>query len=149
MTNRKNEVLYWQNSLTVNPPSRGFHLITEEVRASLTQMPAIDKGILNLFLQHTSASLTVSENYCPEVRTDLENHYNTLAPEDNRLYQHTIEGPDDMPAHIKSTHLGVSLTLPIQNSQIALGQWQGIFLCEHRNHPSHRTILLTAHGITS
>ena len=110
-------------------------------------MPALQTGIIHLFLQHTSASLTISENTCNDVRLDLETHFNSLVPDDNSLYRHTLEGEDDMPAHIKNTMLGASLVIPVSNNQLLLGQWQGIYLCEHRNHATARRIIITAQGV--
>jgi len=110
-------------------------------------MPSLKTGLINLFLKHTSASLTITENTCADVWQDLENHFNRLIPEDNNLYQHTLEGDDDMPAHIKNVLLGASLTIPFRDGKLALGQWQGIFLCEHRNQAPARQIIITGQGI--
>jgi secondary thiamine-phosphate synthase enzyme len=138
--------LYWQSNYLLKPKVRGFHLISTEIKQALLAMPPIRVGLVHLFLQHTSASLTISENTCTDVRLDLELFFNKTIPDNNSLYHHTLEGEDDMPAHIKNTILGVSLTIPICESQLALGQWQGIYLCEHRNHASAHRIVITAHG---
>ncbi len=142
----ESDSLYWQSSCILPIKTRGFHLITHEINQTILTMPSIKVGLLHLFIQHTSASLAISENTCKDVPMDLETHFNLLAPDDNSLYRHTLEGSDDMPAHIKNVTLGVSLTIPIHMNQLLLGQWQGIYLCEHRNHPPARKIVLTAHG---
>ena len=121
--------------------SRGYHLITDEIVKKINNLP--HQGLLHLFMQHTSAALTINENCDPSVRTDFESSLNKLVPENAPYYTHTAEGADDMPAHIKSSLMGVSLTIPIQNNQLALGTWQGIYLCEFRNHASSRQILVT------
>lgn len=138
---------FWQKEVTLSPVSRGFHLITPTVIGHLKEAPAVTTGLLHLFLQHTSASLTISENTCTDVPFDLEMHLNRLIPDDNQLYRHTLEGSDDMPAHIKNAVLGASLTLPIRKGLLALGQWQGIFLAEHRNQAPARRLLMTMHGV--
>ncbi len=124
--------------------SRGYHLITREVTQQLGQLP--EQGLLNLFIQHTSAGLTINENADPSVRTDFETIFNKLVPENDPDYIHTMEGPDDMPAHIKSTMTGVSVTIPISGGRLALGTWQGIYLCEFRNHGGSRKILATIYS---
>jgi secondary thiamine-phosphate synthase enzyme len=139
--------IYWQYECVLPIKSRGFHLITATVQQNLLSMPIIQTGLVHLFLQHTSASLAINENTCPEVLADLESYFNRTIPEDNSLYRHTLEGKDDMPAHIKNILIGVSLTIPLKQGQLALGQWQGIYLCEHRNHPTARRLIMTAHGI--
>ncbi|KTC81627.1 secondary thiamine-phosphate synthase enzyme YjbQ [Legionella brunensis] len=143
----KQTPLYWQTECILAMKSRGFHLITEELKPTLATIPMIKKGLAHFFLQHTSASLAISENTCADVRLDLEAHFNNTVPEDNSLYRHTLEGEDDMPAHIKNVLLGSSLTLPVTEGKLALGQWQGIYLCEHRNKAPARRIILTVHGI--
>ena len=137
---------YWQHQHTCLAKPRGFHLITEEIEKTLQAMPPFTIGLVHLFLLHTSASISISENACKDVRDDLENFFSTTIPDNANLYKHTIEGQDDMPAHIKNVLLGTQLTIPIKNGQMALGQWQGIYLCEHRNQPNPRRILITAHG---
>ncbi|PJE10885.1 MAG: hypothetical protein CK430_09500 [Legionella sp.] len=139
--------IYWQNLCTLPRKSRGFNLITAEIQQSMTTMPVVQTGLAHLFLQHTSASLTISENTCTDVPIDLEAYFNRAIPDDERLYRHILEGADDMPAHIKNVLLGASLTIPISKGQLALGQWQGIYLCEHRNHADERRIVITVHGI--
>lgn len=140
-------VIYWQQLCTLRPYERGFHQITDVISQQLLTAPAITSGLLHLFLQHTSASLIISENSAKEVPDDLEAWFNQVVPDSNTHYQHHEEGPDDMPAHIKSALLGTSLTIPVQNGRLALGQWQGIFLCEHRNRAPARRILLTLQGL--
>jgi secondary thiamine-phosphate synthase enzyme len=145
----KPTVQYWQTECTLKPQARGFHLITNEIKYAISTMPLLQIGLVHLFLQHTSASLAISENTCADVAFDLETYFNTTIPEDNTRYRHTIEGEDDMPAHIKNVVLGVQLTLPLKANQLLLGQWQGIYLCEHRNHAPARRIIITAQGSTS
>ena len=137
---------YWQKKISLPAKPRGFHLITREITAQINDMPTFDIGLLHLMLLHTSASLTINENACRDVRHDLEEHFNHFVPENAPYYQHTLEGADDMPAHIKSSTLGCQLTLPIHQGQLVLGTWQGIYLCEHRNHAASRHLILTAQG---
>ncbi len=136
-----------QKIITLPSAARGFHLITEDINAALKDMPALTTGMLNLFIQHTSASLCISENTCQDVREDLETYFNRHVPEDPVLYRHTLEGSDDMPAHIKNVLLGASLNIPMIDGQLALGQWQGICLCEHRDQAPSRRIVVTVFGI--
>jgi secondary thiamine-phosphate synthase enzyme len=143
----KKSPIYWQTLCHLPRKTRGFHLITAEIQQSLVAMPALQTGLVHLFLQHTSASLAISENTCSDVPLDLEAYFNGTIPDDESLYHHILEGEDDMPAHIKNVILGVSLTIPISNGRLALGQWQGIYLCEHRNHATERRIVITVHGI--
>ncbi len=124
---------------------RGFHLITEHVTRSVPELRQVRVGLLNVFIQHTSASLTINENADSDVRVDFEMAMNHIVPE-SLDYVHTLEGPDDMPAHIKSSMMGCSLTIPISDGQLALGTWQGIYLCEHRDAANSRKLLLTLHG---
>jgi secondary thiamine-phosphate synthase enzyme len=138
--------LYWQSECLLTAKSRGFHLITDELAQHLLAMPAIQTGLVHFFLQHTSASLAISENTCADVPKDLETHFNRSIPDDNSLYRHTLEGEDDMPAHIKNVLLGANLSIPLREGLLALGQWQGIYLCEHRNHAPARRIIITSHG---
>jgi secondary thiamine-phosphate synthase enzyme len=128
-----------QKKICLSSRNRGFHIITKEILSELGPLPT--NGILNLFIQHSSAGLTINENCDPTVRTDFEASFNKLIPESAPYYEHTAEGPDDMPAHIKSTLTGHSLSIPIMDSQLALGIWQGIYLCEFRNQASSRTII--------
>lgn len=134
-----------QRSLTLSPRTRGFHLITAEVLQALPELKQINVGLLHLFIQHTSASLTINENADADVRADMELALNTIAPEDLD-YVHTIEGPDDMPAHVKSSLMGTSVTIPVAGGKLAFGTWQGIYLCEHRNHGGGRRLMLTLWG---
>jgi secondary thiamine-phosphate synthase enzyme len=138
--------MFWsQKTIRIGPYRRGFHLITREVISAIPELQDVRIGILQVFLQHTSASLTINENADPDVRTDMETALNRLVPE-NQPFVHTIEGPDDMPAHIKSSLLGASLMIPVSAGALALGTWQGIYLCEHRNEATPRTLVLTLQG---
>ena len=134
-----------QRTLSLVARSRGFHLVTGEVVDALPELADLRVGILHLFLQHTSASLSINENADPDVPLDLETSLSAIAPEDFP-HRHTCEGPDDMPAHVKSSLLGCSLSLPIQNGTLCLGTWQGIYLCEHRNHGGRRSVVTTLWG---
>ena len=129
-----------QKEIHLRPRSRGFHLINQDIEKEL-KLP--EKGILNLFIKHTSCGLTINENADPSVRVDFETIFNKMVPENDPDYFHVMEGADDMPAHIKSSLVGVSLNVPIQNHRLALGIWQGIYLCEFRNHGGARKILAT------
>ena len=137
----------FQKSLTLPPFSRGFHLITEQVENAVPEIKNINAGILNVFIQHTSASLTINENADPTVRGDFERHLNILVPENAPYYKHTLEGQDDMPAHIKASLLDSSVNIPITHGRLNLGTWQGIYLCEHRNHATGRKVVLTIWGV--
>lgn len=132
-----------QTEFALAPRPRGFHLVTAEIVARLPEIATVDRGILHLFIKHTSASLTINENADPSVRTDLERHFAELVPENARYYTHDTEGPDDMPAHIKSSILGSSVSIPITRGRLNLGTWQGIYLCEHRNDGGSRRIVAT------
>lgn len=134
-----------QHLLRLPPFRRGFHLITSQVVAGVPELATCEVGLLHVFLQHTSASLTINENAAPDVRTDLESGFNRLVPEDHP-YRHDEEGPDDMPAHIKASLLGASLTIPVAAGRLLLGTWQGIYLCEHRNHGGSRRLVATLQG---
>ncbi|GAA6172534.1 secondary thiamine-phosphate synthase enzyme YjbQ [Colwellia sp. KU-HH00111] len=138
--------MWQQREVTLSAKQRGFHLITDELLQQLTSLGKIKCGILHLFIKHSSASLTINENADPTVRSDMEKHFNIIAPERAPYYQHTYEGDDDMPAHIKSSLLGSSLSIPITKGRLNLGIWQGIYLGEHRDHASSRTIVATIHG---
>ncbi|MGN5150694.1 secondary thiamine-phosphate synthase enzyme YjbQ [Aeromonas enteropelogenes] len=138
--------MWLQRLLTMKPRSRGFHLVTDELVAKLPELADYRVGMAHLLLQHTSASLTLNENCDPSVRADMEAHLHRLAPEDASYYRHTCEGLDDMPAHIKSSLLGVSLLLPVRDGRLALGTWQGIWLGEHRIDGGARKILVTLQG---
>lgn len=137
--------LWYQKAITLQPKPRGFHLITPGILAELPELRDIRIGILHVFIQHTSASLTINENAAPDVRVDLETAANQLCPEDSP-FTHTCEGPDDMPAHVKASLFGSSVSVPIADGRLQLGTWQGIYLCEHRNHGGRRRLVLTAQG---
>jgi secondary thiamine-phosphate synthase enzyme len=138
--------MWIQKEITIKAKSRGFHLITDEVLRQLTEISQLNIGLLNLFIKHTSASLTLNENADPTVRSDMEQHFNVLVPEGASYFEHTYEGPDDMPAHIKSTLIGSSQSIPLSNGRLNMGTWQGIYLCEHRDHGGPRTIVATVQG---
>ncbi len=139
-------MLITQTELQLRAWSRGFHLITREVEQALLQLGSVQVGLLHVFIRHTSASLTINENADPTVRQDFESHFNEMVPENAPYYRHTFEGSDDMPAHLKSSILGSSLSVPVTNGRLNLGTWQGIYLCEHRNHGGARTLVLTLQG---
>lgn len=136
----------FQTSLQLPPFSRGYHIITRHVVEACSFLPKMEAGILHVFIQHTSASLTINENADPDVRTDFHSYFNRLAPENEPYYVHTMEGPDDMPAHLKTSILGCSLQVPVSNGTLNLGTWQGIYLCEHRNSGGSRKLVITAYG---
>lgn len=138
--------MWIQHEIRLKPKARGFHLITDEVLAQVSELRRIRVGIMHVFIQHTSASLTLNENADPTVRQDFERFFNRLVPEDEPYYRHVDEGSDDMPAHLKGSLLGSSLTLPISNGRLNVGIWQGIYLCEHRNHGGGRTLVVTLQG---
>lgn len=131
-----------QTTITISPKRRGCHLITREIQNAISSLSGAGDGLAHLFLQHTSASLTINENASPDVRVDMETILNTIVPEDPS-YRHSMEGADDMPAHGKSSLFGVGLTVPLTGGRLALGTWQGIYLCEHRTRASSRTIVIT------
>jgi secondary thiamine-phosphate synthase enzyme len=131
-----------QRSLELAPMSRGWHLVTGEVVGAMPELAETDCGVLHVFIQHTSASLSINENADPDVPADLEASLNAIAPEDFP-YRHTLEGPDDMPAHVKNSLLGCSLSIPVSQGRLALGTWQGIYLVEHRDRASGRRLVLT------
>lgn len=134
-----------QETITLSPKCRGFHLITHEIEETLLSMPSIQSGLLHLFIKHTSASLSINENADPTVRDDMENFFTDIADE-KPYYIHTYEGSDDMPAHIKASMLGTSLTIPITQGKMNLGIWQGIYLGEHRDHGGSRRIVVTLYA---
>ncbi|NQY65841.1 MAG: YjbQ family protein [Alteromonadaceae bacterium] len=138
--------MFTQKEFRISAKTRGFHLITDEIIKNLNSLTSINCGLLHLFIKHSSASLTINENADPTVRNDMEAHFNHFVPEDCSYYQHTFEGSDDMPAHIKSSILGCSITVPISNGRLNLGIWQGIYLGEHRDHSGARTIVATLQG---
>ena len=135
-------MVVFQKEIILNPFPRGFHIITNDI---VNILPRIT-GIVHVFIKHTSASLTINENADPTVREDFETHFNKMVSEDETYFKHTIEGPDDMTSHIKSSLLGSSVSFPIKNGEPQLGTWQGIFLCEHRNHAKSRKIIVTVYG---
>ena len=135
-----------QKETRLQPKSRGFHLITSEIEAELTELKEISAGILKVFIKHTSAGLTINENADPTVREDFESHINKMVPENMPYYKHTYEGADDMPAHIKSSLMGSSIEIPVTNGRLNLGTWQGIYLGEFRNHGGARKLVLTLMG---
>ena len=134
--------MVFQEEIILDPFSRGFHIITDDVVDILPKM----NGIVHVFIKHTSASLTINENADPTVREDFETHFNKMVSEDETHFKHTIEGPDDMTSHIKSSLLGSSVSFPIKNGKPLLGTWQGVFLCEHRNHAKSRKLVVTVYG---
>lgn len=138
--------MWHQRELTLRPHPRGFHLITREVVSALPELAGVRVGLLHVFIQHTSASLTVSENASPDVRRDFERYFNHAVPDGWAGFEHTLEGDDDMAAHIKASVLGASLSLPVRDGRLALGTWQGIYLCEHRNSGGARRLVLTLMG---
>ena len=137
--------MWTQTELTLPAAPRGFHLITREVAAAVPRLAECRVGLLHVFIRHTSASLTLNENADPDVRTDFETAMNHAVPE-GLPYVHTLEGPDDMPAHVKASMMGCSLSLPVAGGRLSLGTWQGIYLCEHRDRASGRSLTLTLHG---
>ena len=140
---------WFQKEITLSPKSRGFHLITMEIVSQLPELSKFRVGLAHIFISHTSASLTLNENVSPDVRYDFESSFNELVPENEPYYTHTIEGSDDMPAHIKSSILGSSISLPVTDGRFNLGTWQGIYLCEHRNRGGARKIVVSIFGETT
>ncbi|MFS4467580.1 secondary thiamine-phosphate synthase enzyme YjbQ [Maribacter sp. 2210JD10-5] len=138
---------WYQKELRLPTAERGFHLITDSVLRAIPELQTIKIGMLQVFIKHTSASLTINENADSSVRVDFESHMNKMVPENVPYYIHTYEGPDDMPAHIKASLMGTSVQIPITNGKLNLGIWQGIYLCEHRNHASGRNLTITAFGV--
>ena len=137
---------FYQKEIQLTPYSRGFHLITEEILKEIPEISQIIIGQLQVFIKHTSASLTINEDADPTVRDDFESHMNIMVPENASYYTHIYEGADDMPAHIKASLMGTSVQIPITKGQLNLGTWQGIYLCEHRNYGGSRKLVLTAFG---
>ena len=138
--------MWIQQLIELDTRPRGFHLVTREIVGAIPELEQIEVGLLNLLIQHTSASLALNENASPDVRRDFEAYFNDAVPERAPYWTHTLEGPDDMPAHIKASLLGPSLTLPIADGRLALGTWQGIYLCEHRDRGGSRRVVATAWG---
>jgi len=137
---------FYQKEIQIGPLERGFHLMTEEIMSNFPELKTIHIGQLQVFMKHTSASLTINENADPTVRVDFESHFNKMVPENMPYYIHTYEGSDDMPAHIKTSLLGNSITIPITKGRLNLGVWQGIYVCEHRDYGGKRNLVLTAFG---
>ncbi len=136
----------YQKEIILKPKKRGFHLVTEEVMSQFSEIRNIEIGILHIFIKHTSAGIAINENADPTVREDFESHFNVMVPENQPYYKHTLEGPDDMPAHIKGVLTGFSLQIPVSDGKLNLGTWQGIYLCEFRDHGGHRKLVLTLTG---
>jgi secondary thiamine-phosphate synthase enzyme len=139
-------VIFFQREIRLEARPRGFHLITREVLDGLPEIASLGTGLLHLLLMHTSASLALNENASPDVRGDFETWFNQAVPEGAGYWTHTVEGPDDMPAHVKAALLGPSLTLPVSSGRLAVGTWQGIYLCEHRDRGGARSLMATAWG---
>ncbi|KML65264.1 secondary thiamine-phosphate synthase enzyme YjbQ [Pectobacterium peruviense] len=138
--------MWTQYEIRLKPKARGFHLVTDEILAQVVALRQIKVGLMHVFIKHTSAALTINENADPTVRQDFESFFNRLVPEDEPYYRHIYEGSDDMPAHLKGSLLGNSLTIPITNGRLNIGTWQGIYLCEHRNHGGSRSLVVTLNG---
>lgn len=135
-----------QKKISLSPKSRGFHLVTDEILDKLPELETVTTGIMHIFIQHTSAGLAINENADPSVRSDFETHFNRMVPEDMSLFEHTLEGPDDMTSHIKSTLVGHSVSIPVTNGSLNTGTWQGVYLCEHRNRGGSRNLVITILG---
>lgn len=140
---------FFQKEIKLEAKARGFHSVTEEILEKCREIEDFQVGVLHIFIKHTSASLTINEDADPTVLDDFESHFNKMVPENQPYYKHTTEGPDDMPAHIKASLLSTSLEIPISNGRLNLGTWQGIYLCEHRNHGGSRKLVLTIFGSAS
>lgn len=138
--------MWIQKEIKLKPKSKGFHLITNQITGALPELASINIGILHILLKHTSASLSINENADPTVRQDFESFFNRTVKENENYYLHTLEGSDDLPAHIKASLLGVTISLPVSNGQLCLGTWQGIYLGEHRNQGGPRSCVLTLQG---
>jgi secondary thiamine-phosphate synthase enzyme len=138
--------MWLQREITLRPRPRGFHLVTGEIEDAVPELREIAVGLAHLFIRHTSASLTLNENASPDVRRDFESWFDAAVPEDASYWTHTVEGPDDMPAHIKASLLGPALSLPVSGGRLALGTWQGVYLCEHRDRGGPRSLLVTVLG---
>lgn len=136
----------FQKEILLLPYPRGYHIITDIIENKIQEMQSVQTGMLQVFLKHTSASLTINENADPTVRQDFESHFNKMIPENASHYQHTFEGPDDMPAHLKNAVLGSGILIPITKGKLNLGTWQGVYLCEHRDRAKGRKLVLTAWG---
>jgi len=137
---------WYQKEIVLEQRDRGFHLVTDEILGQITEIKKLKAGLMHILIKHTSASITLNENYDPEVRSDMEKYFSRSVKENEPWYDHNSEGSDDMPAHIKSTLIGSSLTIPITDGKLNLGTWQGIYLCEHRNHAGSRKLVVTIFG---
>lgn len=135
--------MWIQKEITLKSRSKGFHLVTDEILSYLPEIKEIKIGLINIILKHTSASLTINENADPDVRNDMKKFFDEIVPENKKYFEHTSEGADDMPAHIKTSLLGNSITIPISNGRLNLGTWQGIYLCENRNYGGSRIVVIT------
>lgn len=140
--------MWHQKQISLSPKSRGYHIITDEILREIPEIKDIKTGLAHIFIQHTSAALTINENADPSVRRDFESHFSRAVPEDTSMYEHTLEGTDDMTSHIKSSILGSSVSIPITNGRFNLGTWQGVYLCEHRNRGGSRRLVVTLNGET-
>ena len=138
--------MWIQKEVKISPKVRGFHMITDEIITQIPELSQMAVGVAHIFIKHTSASLTINENADPTVREDFENFFNRVVPEGESYYQHIYEGSDDLPGHIKASLLGSSLSLPIADGRFNIGIWQGVYLCEHRNHGGVRSLIVTLHG---
>lgn len=138
--------MWYQEEITLTPKTRGFHLVTAEIIPQVEELKFIETGLMHIFIKHTSAALTINEDADPTVRADFEAHFNKMAPENAPYYRHTMEGPDDMPAHLKASLLGSSLSIPVSRGSLVLGTWQGIYLCEFRNRGGARRLVITLSG---
>jgi len=138
--------MWFQKEIRLSPKPRGYHIVTREILKEIPEIKKIKTGLAHVFIQHTSDGLTINENADPSVRRDFESHFNRAVPEDTSLYEHTLEGTDDMTSHIKSSLLGSSVSIPITNGDLNLGTWQGIYLCEHRNQGGSRRLVVTLQG---
>lgn len=138
--------MWHQKEITLDPKPRGYHIITDEILKEIPEIKDIKTGLAHIFIKHTSAGLTINENADPSVRRDFESHFSRTVPEDVSLYEHTLEGTDDMTSHIKSSILGSSVTVAVTNGRLNLGTWQGIYLCEHRNRGGSRQLVVTLNG---
>lgn len=138
--------MWYQEEITLTPKTRGFHLVTAEIILQVEELKFIETGLMHIFIKHTSAALTINEDADPTVRADFEAHFNKMAPENAPYYRHTLEGPDDMPAHLKASLLGSSLSIPVSRGSLVLGTWQGIYLCEFRNRGGARRLVITLSG---
>lgn len=141
-----NQTMWIQKEIKLSPKARGYHIITDEILREIPEIKDIKTGLAHIFIQHTSAGLTINENADPSVRKDFESHFSRAVPEDTSLYEHTLEGTDDMTSHIKSSLLGSSVSIPITKGRLNLGTWQGVYLCEHRNQGGSRKLVITLNG---